>query len=264
VGVQGADGGEGADGGARHGRQYLFTRVVKLCAIGEPAVEDAVRDLIHSSNPTVAPLVAVGETHLRVTAKAADADQARDLVDRTVRVIEERLGEYIFGYDADSLAKAVGALLKAKGLSLAVAESLTGGLVGHLLTDVPGSSDYFDRDVVAYSNRAKTEVLGVSPETIARHGAVSEETAREMATGVRRMSGADVGVALTGIAGPGGGTPEKPVGLVYIAVARSVTGRETSGLDVSCHRVIFSGERWLVKRRAAHRALTLLWRLLQA
>ncbi len=235
-------------------RSYLFTRTVKVCHIGEPAVEEAVRDLLHSANPTVAPYVSIGETHLRVTAKACDPGQARRLVEDAVVSIcrRETLKPYIFGFDDDAIASACGSLLRRKGFSLAIAESLTGGLVGHMVTQVPGSSHYFERGLVVYSNRAKVELLGVDPDLLARRGAVSEEVARAMALGARSRSGTDLGLALTGIAGPDGGTGSKPVGLVYIALAGA-------GKPEECHRYVFSGDRQLVKQRAAHRALVLLW-----
>ncbi len=144
----------------------------------------------------------------------------------------------------------VGELLTARGLTLAVAESCSGGLLAHRLTNVPGSSAYFMGGVVAYANRIKEELLGVHPETLLAHGAVSEETAREMAQGVRRRFGVDLALAITGIAGPGGGTPEKPVGLTYIALA-------AEGM-VRCERHIWQGTRWENKERSAEAALRLL------
>jgi nicotinamide-nucleotide amidase len=234
------------------GTSFLRTRVVKLCGLGEPAVEEAVRDLIHSSNPSVAPLVTVGETHLRVTAKARSAAEAESLVAGMVAAIGERLGPCIFGHDDATIAGACGKRLLARGATLALAESLTGGLVGHLVTQVPGSSAYFERDLVVYSNRAKTELLGVGPELLSRHGAVSEEVALAMARGARQGAGTTLGLALTGIAGPDGGSAAKPVGLVYIAISDGVAGEE-------CRRYVFSGDRNLVKQRAAHRSLVMLW-----
>lgn len=257
--------------GAPAGRSFLVSRVVKLCGIGEPAVEKAVRDLVHSANPTVAPLVSVGETHLRITAKAARPDRAHRLADEMVGAIRSRLAEHIFGYDDDTIAGACGKLLRRERLTLALAESLTGGLVGHLITQVPGSSDYFERGFVVYSNRAKTELLGVPPELLARHGAVSEEVALAMARGARERSGTDLAVALTGIAGPTGGSPAKPVGLVYIALSDGRSGRVgpadprpgpeelKSEPAEPCFEFRFTGDRDLVKQRAAHRALVILW-----
>ena len=148
------------------------------------------------------------------------------------------------------LATTIGDLLRARGWRLAVAESCTGGLLGHLITDVAGSSDYFVGGVIAYSNAAKMELLGVRPETLAQHGAVSAETAREMAAGVRRLLGADVALSVTGIAGPGGGTPDKPVGLVFIALD-AVNGQV-------CRRFVWDGDRAANKAASAGAALTLL------
>ncbi len=252
--------GDARSGGAGVGsRPFLFSRMVKICGLGEPSVEEAVRDLIHSDNPTVAPYVSVGETHLRVTAKAASLEEARRLVAKAVAAIVERepLRRHVFGFDEDTIASACGRELKAAGLTLALAESLTGGLVGHLITEAPGSSDYFDRGLVVYSNRAKTELLGVEPGILARYGAVSEETALTMARGARERAGTDLGLALTGIAGPGGGTETKPVGLVYLGL--SAGERVPGGPGEETRRYVFTGDRSLVKQRAAHRALVLLW-----
>jgi PncC family amidohydrolase len=154
------------------------------------------------------------------------------------------------GMDTFQLAAAVGEQLRARGWHLAVAESCTGGLVGHWITEVAGSSDYFLGGVVAYSNQAKAQLLGVRPGTLLQHGAVSEATAREMAAGVRRLLGADVALAVTGIAGPGGGTPEKPVGLVYIAL--DAPDRQI------CRRHVWKGDRAANKARSAQAALALL------
>jgi PncC family amidohydrolase len=150
----------------------------------------------------------------------------------------------------NDLAMAVGDLLRARGWRLAVAESCTGGLVGHLITDVAGSSDYFAGGVIAYSNEAKQSLLGVRAETLAEHGAVSEATAREMAAGVRRLLQADVALSVTGIAGPGGGTPDKPVGLVYIAL---------DAADAQlCRRYVWDGDRVENIFQSAQAALALL------
>jgi PncC family amidohydrolase len=150
----------------------------------------------------------------------------------------------------NQLSVPVGDLLRARGWRLAVAESCTGGLVGHLITDVAGSSDYFAGGVIAYSNEAKMELLGVRADTLAQHGAVSEPAAREMAAGVRRLFGADVALSVTGIAGPGGGTPDKPVGLVHI-------GLDAAGGQV-CRRYVWDGDRTANKVQSARAALELL------
>lgn len=146
-----------------------------------------------------------------------------------------------------SLEARVGEVLRSKRLTLALAESCTGGLIASMITDIPGSSDYFLASLVTYDNRSKAALLGVGERTLAEHGAVSEEVAREMASGARRATGADVGLSVTGIAGPGGATPTKPVGLVHFAL--DVEG------EVSADKVVFPGDRWAVKRAAAEHAL---------
>lgn len=152
--------------------------------------------------------------------------------------------------DTLQLAAAVGEQLRAHGWRLAVAESCTGGLLGHWITEIAGSSDYFLGGVIAYSNQAKEQLLGVRPSTLLQYGAVSEATAREMAAGVRQRFGADLALAVTGIAGPGGGTPEKPVGLVYIAL--DAPDRQI------CRRYVWQGDRAANKAHSAHAALVLL------
>lgn len=146
-------------------------------------------------------------------------------------------------------------LLKKRGLKIAVAESCTGGLIAHTLTNVPGSSQYFDRGIISYSNRAKVESLGVQRETLERYGAVSRQTAEEMAVGVREKARVDMGIATTGIAGPGGGTKEKPVGLVYIALSTP------KGTDVKEFK--FHGDRWKNKERTRDEALDILLKYLK-
>jgi PncC family amidohydrolase len=155
----------------------------------------------------------------------------------------------------DALESVIGRLLKQRGLTLAVAESCTGGLVSHRITDVPGSSAYYLGSVTAYANTIKERVLRVRRGTLRRHGAVSEQTALEMARGVRQMLGADIGLAVTGIAGPEGGTPEKPVGLVFVALAAP----EGDWVE----RYIWDGDRWQNKARSAEAALDLLRRYLE-
>jgi PncC family amidohydrolase len=154
-----------------------------------------------------------------------------------------------------ALARKAGQRLMAHGLTLATAESCTGGLIGHLLTEIAGSSAYYLGGIVAYSNEVKRSHLGVAEQTLMTHGAVSEPTAREMARGARLTIGADVGVATTGIAGPGGGSESKPVGLVYIAVATQD--------KIRCERYVFDGDRHAIKQQTAAAALRLLLDALQ-
>src|SRR5262249_10219131 len=158
-------------------------------------------------------LASPGEIQLHFSAKGTP-DEAAALLDRIERDFRSVLGKEIFGRDDETLEGVVGALLRASGQTLALAEACTGGLLAARLTEIAGSSDYFLGSAVTYANSAKAELVGVDPATLERFGAVSEETAREMALGARRRFGATIGIAVTGIAGPGGGSPEKPVGTV--------------------------------------------------
>ena len=175
---------------------------------------------------------------------------------RAVGAIKRRLGRFVFAEGADTMEDVVGRELTQRGLTLAVAESCTGGLIGHRLTQVPGSSAYFDRGVICYSNAAKTALLGVPEAILARHGAVSAEAALAMAEGVRLRSGTHIGLSVTGIAGPGGGSERKPVGLVYIGLDARV-GRGTDSKPMA-QEFRFHGDRATIKMRAAQAALNLL------
>lgn len=197
----------------------IFSVELKHYGIGESALGEKYADLLEGRNPTVAPYAGNGECRLRVTAKSIDLDSARKLVEPVVEQIRKRSGDFLYGENDDTLQSVVGELLMKQKLFIAVAESCTGGLVSKRLTDVAGCSEYIGLNVVTYSNDAKERILEVPREIIERHGAVSAETAEAMAKGVRRLSKADIGLSITGIAGPGGGTPEKPVGLVYVGLA---------------------------------------------
>jgi len=233
-------------------RNIILSRVLRLIGIGESAAEDRVKDLLHTTNPTVAPLAHVGEVHLRITAKAPDEASARQVIAGMEGQIRERLGDYIYGVDDQTLESVVLEMLKARHLTLALGESCTGGLIANRLTDVPGSSEAFLMGVVAYSNEAKMKLLGVSEDLLRTHGAVSDPVARAMAEGARRAGGADIGIGVTGIAGPAGATPEKPVGLVYIALSS-----DRGTVSEQSH---FIGTRLDIKRRSAHSAFALLRR----
>lgn len=235
--------------------EVIKSRVLKVIGLGEPAVEEKVKDLLGSTNPTLAPTVKLGEVHLRLTAKAQDLSQALELMEPLEKQVRQRLGEYIYGTDEESLEQVVGRMLQERSLTIAVAESCTGGLLAHRLTNVPGSSAYFHFGAVTYANRWKTNLLGVPLGTLAAYGAVSPETAEAMASGVRRFASTDIGVGITGIAGPGGGTDTKPVGLVYMAVAYND--------QVTVHQERFLGDRELIKAQAVQTALWLLWKILK-
>ncbi|MCJ7750000.1 MAG: nicotinamide-nucleotide amidohydrolase family protein, partial [Armatimonadetes bacterium] len=210
-------------------------------------------DLIQAqTNPTIAPLAKTHEVFLRVTARAPSRAAAADLIQPVEAEIRRRLADHVYGADDETLEVVVGGMLRDAGLTLAVAESCTGGLIGHRLTNVPGSSGYFLASLTTYSNESKRSLLGVPEETIGKHGAVSAETAAAMAEGVRRTTGADIGLSVTGIAGPEGGTPAKPVGLVYAA--------RTHAGDTVTEELRLRGDRSMIKERAAQMALYLLYR----
>jgi nicotinamide-nucleotide amidase len=190
------------------------------------------------------------EIEVKVLARGADADAARAACERAAADVRQRLADVIYGDGDDSFAGVVGRSLRARGYSLAIAESCTGGLVGHMLTREPGASDFLLVDAVTYANSAKTRLLGVGEEVLRGHGAVSAEVAAAMAEGVRRVSGADVALSLTGVAGPSGGTADKPVGTVYLAVA------SPKGTEVK-HRV-FGGDRLHVQTLAAYAGLLMV------
>ena len=236
--------------------RVLVSQNVRLYGVGESAVEQRLKPLMEKSeNPTVAPYAKDGEVLLRVTASAATKEEAYALTEEPVRKIEEVFGEQIYGVNVDSLWEATVALLREKGLRVATAESCTGGLLGSYITSVPGASDCFECGVISYANRIKEKLLGVSAETLAAHGAVSEETAREMAAGARALSDADIAVSITGIAGPDGGSAEKPVGTVYVACD---DGREPVVRKLLIGRG--GNERELVRKSACLAALDLVRR----
>jgi len=239
------------------GSAALVTRTLRLVGIGESQAEAEIADLIHAqTNPTIAPYAKTMEVHLRLAARAADEEAARALIAPVEAEIRRRLQPHIYGADDEALEERLGQRLRAAGKTLAVAESCTGGLIGHRLTNVPGSSHYFLASMVTYSNQSKVALLGVPEATLAAHGAVSPETAEAMAEGARRRSGADIGLSATGIAGPEGGTEAKPVGLVYLALA------DEEGAVVEEQRL--RGDRLMIKERTAQLALYLLFRRLQA
>ena len=198
----------------------LVSSNVNIFGMGESSVENALADLMkNSTNPTVAPYCGNGEVRLRVTARGKDEKEARALIAPVVDKIKEVIGGFVYGVDVPSIESVVVEKLKERHMTVAFAESCTGGLISKRITDVPGASEVFGFGFCTYANEAKMKILGVKEETLAAHGAVSEETASEMVQGALKVSGADIAVAVTGIAGPGGGTPEKPVGLVYMGVA---------------------------------------------
>jgi len=199
----------------------LVSRNIHIFGMGESAVETALGDLMQTAtNPTVAPYCKEGEVRLRVTASADTEECAKEMCDEMIeRISDTEVGKFIYGLDIDSIENALVSALREKKMTFACAESCTGGLIAKRMTDISGCSDVFVGGCVTYANEAKVALLGVKEETIKAHGAVSAETAVEMARGVRERLGADIGVSTTGIAGPSGGTPEKPVGTVFVGIS---------------------------------------------
>lgn len=198
----------------------IYSRVVKLVGVGESKVAEEISDLIAMTNPTVATYAKTGEVHIRVTASAANDDEAKALVKPVVKKLKAMYPDNVYSTNADeTLERTVVELLSKNGLSITAAESCTGGLVCGKIVNVAGASEVFRGGYITYSNKQKRNVIGVKKSTLEKYGAVSEQVAAEMAKGVLEVSKADVAISTTGIAGPGGGTPEKPVGLVYIGCA---------------------------------------------
>ena len=233
------------------GGQIILSRTLRVVGLSESEVDARVRDLLALAGAVTVGIYAhAAQVDLRVTARAASRHAAERLIRGTEGKIRKRLGRLIFGADEETLEGTVGRLLEGRRSTLAVAESCTGGLVSDRITAVPGSSAYFVGGVVAYSNAMKQDHLGVSRQLLARHGAVSRPVALAMARGIRRATGAELGLAVTGIAGPAGGSRAKPVGLTHIAL--SGPRRQTA------ERHLFSGDRATVKFKASQAALNLL------
>ncbi|MBQ9360652.1 MAG: competence/damage-inducible protein A [Lachnospiraceae bacterium] len=232
--------------------ETFYTEMVKICGSGESFVETDLKDLIDAQkNPTIATYAKTGEVHVRVTARADSEKEAHKLVKPVVKEIKKRFGSKIFTTDESvTLEAAVMQLLNENKLTLATAESLTGGMTTSRLINVPGASDVIKMGFITYSNKSKRKYLGVKRSTLDKYGAVSEQCAKEMAKGCATAAKSDAAISLTGIAGPDGGTEEKPVGLTYIGV--SVLGK------VKVKKYLFSGEREKVRESATAAALTLL------
>jgi len=231
----------------------IISKVLRTIGLGESTMEERIRDyILAQNNPTIALLARSGEIHVRMTAKSYSEVAAKMLIDELELKIRERIEDHIFGIDEQSLEQIVGEMLATRKLSISLAESCTGGAVTARLTDVPGSSVYLTGSIVAYHNRIKTSFVGVSEEMLNHYGAVSPDTALAMAKGIRGLFGSDIGIGITGIAGPGGGTDEKPVGLVYIAIDGP------TGNIVEEQR--FTGQRIAIKTRTVNATLELLRR----
>ena len=199
---------------------HMYTKVLHIFGLGESAVEYQLRDLIkQQTNPTIAPYAATGEMTLRITAGCRDNEEGERIIRPVIDEIRGRLGDVVYSSEDESMHEVCAKMLRAQKKTLAVAESCTGGMLASMLVGIPGCSDWFVEGAVTYSNDAKIRRLVVKPETLKEHGAVSEETAKEMAAGMQRSSGADIALAITGFAGPPKNNDDEPVGLVYIALA---------------------------------------------
>ena len=232
--------------------EVIYSQTVKICGVGESKAETLIKDMIDSqSNPTIATYAKNCEVHLRVTAKAAGEKEAKKLVKPVVKELKNRFGPCIYTTNADiTLEKAVVDLLIANKLTVSTVESCTGGMLAARLINVSGVSDVYKSGYITYSNKAKRRILGIKKGLLEKKGAVSEEVAKEMAKGAAAISRAEVAVSITGIAGPGGGTEEKPVGLVYIAC--SVCGK------IKVRKYNFRGNRAKIRETAVSSALILM------
>ncbi|MBE9047449.1 competence/damage-inducible protein A [Pleurocapsales cyanobacterium LEGE 10410] len=201
------------------GKETIYSQMMRFRGIGESALAEKVAHLFDSNNPTVAPYAGKGEVRLRIAAKAASKAQAAEVIEPVVREIKNIAGLDYFGSDQDTLASVVGKLLQHGRQTLSVAESCTGGGLGAMLTEIPGSSGYFLGGVIAYANQVKHSLLQVSDRDLEKYGAVSGIVAEQMALGIKQRLQTDWGIGITGIAGPSGDTATKPVGLVYIGIA---------------------------------------------
>ncbi|VBB06010.1 competence-damaged protein [Lucifera butyrica] len=233
----------------RFGSQgVIISKVLRTYGIGESSLEEKIKDqILEQNNPTIALLAREGEIHIRLTAKAGNTEEANRLIGEVESKMMPAIAPYLFGVNDETLENAVGQILQSKKLTIALAESCTGGLATSRLTDVPGSSAYLMGSIVSYSNEIKNKFLDVSEQILASQGAVSAETATAMACGVRKRLGTHIGVGITGIAGPGGATADKPVGLVFIAVDGSRGPRY--------FQYNFTGQRKEIKNRTAKAAL---------
>lgn len=224
--------------------EKIVSTVLRFFGIGESQLETDLEDIIDSqTNPTIAPLAADGEVTLRLTAKHADQLETKRLLKETEEKIMERVGEYFYGYDDTSLVSELVKTCKEKGFSLSAAESFTGGLFSEGITEIPGVSSFFKGSVVCYTNEMKSSVVGVSLQTLKQYGAVSSECAKELAAGIKNVTGSDIGISFTGVAGPDSQEGHPP-GKVFIGIA-------TPGKPVQAFEFIFAGTRTGIRKRSA-------------
>jgi len=245
------------------GASRLFRRVLRITGQSESSVEEKMQPLYAKwlASPTkiaTTILASLGQIELHLTAVATSVDEGQRALDDAVTEVRAALGHDLFSTKGESMQEIVGALCRARGFRISAAESCTGGLVMARLTEVPGSSDYVDRGVVVYSNQSKTDLLGVPSDLIEQHGAVSEPVAEAMARGMVKRAGTDLAVGITGVAGPGGGTPEKPVGMVAVAAAWA----RQNAIETRVRTYKFVGGREMVRFQASQAALDMVRRWL--
>lgn len=231
----------------------LVSKVLRVSGLGESAMAERVEDIMESqTNPTIAPYAKDNEAILRITSKGSSKKEAEALIAPVEKAVRERLGDNVYAEGETSLEAVVGEMLVKRNLTIATAESCTGGLLAGALINYPGISSVFLEGIITYSNEAKMKRLGVKAETLAKYGAVSEETAKEMAEGIAKAANTDIGISVTGIAGPGGGTEEKPVGLVYVGLY--IQGK------VQVKKLDLFGDRQKIRQRTVVNALDWLRR----
>jgi nicotinamide-nucleotide amidase len=248
---------------AHVGQSRLFRRLLRIAGQSESYVEERMQPLYAKWAAGDAPitttiLASLGQIELHLTVRAGSATEGHRALDAAVAEVQAKMGRDLFSTNGETMQQVIGELCRQRGLRIAAAESCTGGLLMARLTEVPGSSDYVDRGVVAYSNQSKIDLLGVPSDLLEQHGAVSEPVAEAMARGMARVASSDLAVGITGIAGPGGGTPEKPVGMVVIAAAWSRTGT----IDSRVRTYYFIGGREMVRFQASQAALDMVRRWL--
>ena len=238
-------------------KHVICSKTIKICGMGESKVADVIADMIQTqTNPTIAPYAKGGEVHLRITASGSDPKEARTSMKPIVDELKKRFGDLIYTTrENETLEQHVIGLLKRRQMTLTTAESCTGGLLAGTLINVPGASDLYNEGYITYANESKHKILGVKNKTLKNDGAVSEACAKEMAKGAAKAAGARAAVAVTGIAGPGGGTEEKPVGLVYIACCIDE--------KVWVERYQMSGDRQKIRNITVKRALDMLRRCIK-
>lgn len=233
------------------GSWIIKSRTIKISGLRESLVNNKVKDLLNLKPPTTVGIYAkLGQVELKIMSKARSGREAVRAIASIERKIRSRLKDHIFGYDDETLEGTVAGLLIGKKKTIAIAESCTGGLLSNRLTDVSGSSKYFIMGLIAYSNEVKKNILCVDPKVLKKYGAVSNQVAGQMAIGIKLLAGSDIGVGITGIAGPTGGTRAKPVGLVYIALA--------IGKKLIARELRFRGSREEIKFQASQRALDII------